>query len=101
MIRGFVLLVYVIAFFLLIVLFSLIPSETWQLLGNDWIILLLAFGFLVAVCQVLLAYSVYEDGELIRRLREHTGLTEKKLEELRTKELEELTHEVSEENESV
>jgi hypothetical protein len=65
--RGFVLLIYIIAFLIAIISVASIPQEAWQLLSLGQ---KLVFGFfiLVGLCGVLLAYFVWEDGEKLDEL---------------------------------
>jgi len=79
-VRGFVVIVYAIAFF--VALWS--SSTVWPLieLGGANVEAIVIFTLLVAFCGVLISIFVYIDGEQIDRLREFTGLAQHEKEEI-------------------
>jgi len=87
MLRGFVVIVYLVAFFVAL----------WQI-STVWLLIEVAgaytestviFSLLVALCGVLISFFVYIDGEEIDRLKEFTGLAKYEEEEIAGELLEE------------
>ena len=75
--RYLVALFYLGAFVIGLIGVASIPKEAWTLLGTQfglYVVFVLALGF----CGVLIAFWVAMDEEEIARLKEHTGLVEKK-----------------------
>ena len=81
-VRGFVVIVYAIAFF--VALWSV--STAWSLIdyAGSYVAATVIFTLLVALCGVLISFFVYIDGEEIDKLRELTGLAEYEEEELKS-----------------
>jgi hypothetical protein len=90
MLRGFVVIVYIFAFFVAIWQ----ASTVWWLieLAGAYVEATVVFSILVAFCGVLISIFVYIDGKEIDKLKEFTGLA--KYEEEMLKE-EEILEEVS------
>jgi hypothetical protein len=87
MMRGFVVIVYMVAFF--VALWQI--STVWSLieLAGAYAESTVIFSLLVALCGVLISSFVYIDGEEIDRLKEFTGLAKYEEEEIAGELLEE------------